>query len=270
MSLKHLKAIRLDELNKVVLEIKTEKLSGSKLLEIGAGTGWQAKALTQQGYTVEAIDVKESNYSEERIWPVLDYDGKTIPFYDNYFDVIFSSNVLAHIPHLEDFQAEIKRVLKYDGIVIHVVPSGSWRFWTNITHYFFVIKSFFKILQNKISKPNKDRELDSLVLNKVESLGKTELIKKAIFPPRLGETGNSMTEIYRFSRYGWNAFFKNTGWKIDKFYHNRLFYTGSSIFDSMLPIQFRRILSYIFGSACHIYVLKKSKINLGLQNKMGD
>jgi len=172
MSLKHLKAIRLDELNKVILELKTEKPSGSKLLEIGAGTGWQAKALTQQGYTVEAIDIKESNYSEERIWPVLDYDGKTIPFDDNSFDMIFTSNVLAHIPHLEDFQAEIKRVLKEDGIVLHVVPSGSWRFWTNITHYFFVIKSFFQILKNKISKQNKERESDSVVLNKVESLGK--------------------------------------------------------------------------------------------------
>ncbi|OAD19766.1 methyltransferase type 11 [Candidatus Thiomargarita nelsonii] len=259
MSLKHLKAIRLDELNRVVLEIKTEKPSGSKLLEIGAGTGWQAKALTQQGYTVEAIDVKESNYSEDRIWPVLDYDGKTIPFSDNSFDVIFSSNVLVVIPHLEEFQAEIKRVLKSDGIVIHVLPSGSWRFWTNITHYFFVITSVFKILRNKISKPNQDRELDSLVLNKVESLGKTELIKKAIFPPRLGETGNSLTEIYLFSRYEWNAFFKKTGWQIEKYSHNRLFYSGYSILDSMLPIPLRRILSYLLGSACHIYVLKKSK-----------
>jgi len=85
------------------------------------------------GYDVCAIDIPSSNLGKDRIWPVTDYDGKTIPAEDDTFDIVFSSNVLEHIPHIYQFQKEIQRVLKPDGIVIHILPSSSWRIWSNFT-----------------------------------------------------------------------------------------------------------------------------------------
>jgi ubiquinone/menaquinone biosynthesis C-methylase UbiE len=235
--MKHLQKIREYELNRVLVDIQSRIQKGSKLLEIGAGTGWQAKKLDEHGFSVEAIDIEKSDYLEHRIWPVLNYDGKNIPFPDNYFDVAFSSNVLEHIPHQEDFQTEIKRVLKADGIAVHVLPSGSWRFWTNVTHYLFILKTVLKKLLSIITITTGSNQKDRSAQKNPEVVKRArriEFIKQAFFPSRHGEVGNFMSEIYWFSRFRRDKFFKNSGWETIKYFHNHLFYTGHSVLDSIL------------------------------------
>lgn len=201
-------------------------------MEIGAGLGWQAKYLAENGYNVEAIDIENEKYTTHCIWPIASYDGRHIPFPDSYFDIVFSSNVLEHISHsnLKEFQNEIKRVLKP---VIRIVYS--------------------KIVHGRGSKS----EMEDNVVTKINHLPKIELIKKAIFPPRHGETGTALSEMYYFSRRRWYSMFKNAGWKIKKDFSNSLFCTGYAILDSKLPIQYRKFLSYFLGSSCHIFVLAK-------------
>jgi len=210
---KHLQAIRLEELDIV----RNYLPSGGRLLEIGAGTGWQAQALEKLGYGVAAIDIPSSNLKDNRIWPVTDYDGKAIPFEDDTFDIVFSSNVLEHIPHIYDFQKEIKRVLKPGGCVIHVLPSSIWRFWSNIT----------------------------------------EMLKNWRMPLVHGEhASNAFIEVYYFCRWTWSSLFRKTGWIIETSKPIGLFYTGSSIMDSRLSLGKRRWLSRVMGSSCNIFVLR--------------
>jgi len=214
-TLAHLENIRKYELD-VVFGLMS---SCGRILEIGAGTGWQARILESHGYDVRAIDLPSSNYRENRIWSVIDYDGKIIPFEDNSFDIIFSSNVLEHIPHIHEFQKEIHRVLKPEGCAVHVIPSGSWRFWSNITHF----------------------------------------LKVWTIPKAHGEHArNAFTEIFYFSRRWWTQSFCKTGWQVVAHHSNGLFYTGSSIMDSRLNMNIRHILSRVLGSSCHIFVLRES------------
>ena len=128
--------------------------AGTSVLEIGAGAGWQARTLAELGFAVQAIDVDVAGagYKEIREWPVILYDGDRIPFSDRCFDIVFSSNVLEHIPQVDRFQAEIKRVLTPGGIAVHVVPTGSWRFWTNLAYYPVLARRYLrKYLANKPS-----------------------------------------------------------------------------------------------------------------------
>jgi len=259
MNLKHLESIRLSELESVVTEIKSAKPGRNIILEIGAGTGCQAKKLSENGNAVEAIDIKDSNYSENRIWPILNYDGEHIPFPDSHFDVVFSSNVLEHITHLSGFQDEIKRVLKSDGIAVHVVPSGTWRFWTNVAHYAFIFKTTINIIFNKTTLKRESQICNSVEIQ-TNRPSKTRLLKKAIFPSRHGEIGTAVSEIYYFSRRRWYMIFKRSEWEVKKYFSNRLFYTGYMILGSAVSIQFRKYLSYLFGSSCHIFVLTKGKV----------
>lgn len=259
MNLRYLESIRLSELENVLTEIKSEKPGRNIILEIGAGTGCQTKKLSENGYMVEAIDIEDSNYSESRIWPILNYDGEHIPFPDSHFDIVFSSNVLEHITHLRRFSDEIKRVLKLDGIAIHIVPSGSWRFWTNVAHYVFIFKTIMDIIYNKISSKRECQICNSVEIRMNRS-SKIGLLKKAIFPFRHGEVGTAISEIRYFSRRQWCAIFKRSEWEVKKYFPNRLFYTGYMILGSAVSIQFRRYLSYLFGSSCHIFVLKKGKV----------
>jgi len=260
----YFESIRLTELDIVLDEIKGEMPGGNFILEIGGGTGWQAKKLSERGYAVEAIDIPQSMFSEQRIWPITDYDGKQIPFPNDHFDMVFSSSVLEHIAHLDEFQSEIKRVLKSNGLALHVVPSGSWRFWTNLVHYPFIVKTLVKLVFGKVAasmSSTSPNEMESLALSQMKRLSKQTIIKRAIFPPRHGEKGSAISEIYYFSRRNWLDMFRKSGWEIEKVSSNRLFYTGHMIFGQALSIQSRRKLSYILGSSCHIFRLRKKNIS---------
>lgn len=215
-SLDHLKAIRTHEIEQV-LKLLPPK---GKILEIGAGPGWQADILERHGYEVHAIDLPSSTvYPDKRIRFVKEYDGKTIPYADHSFDVVFSSHVLMHIPHVQDFQTELRRVLKPGGVAIHSLPTGNWRLWTNLTYF----------------------------------------LKFWVPSPVLGEqAGNSWSEIYYLSSRWWTRLFRQTGWTVKACIPNKLFYTGSSIMDSRLSVKARNLLAYIFGSSGKVFILKKT------------
>jgi SAM-dependent methyltransferase len=251
-----------------VEEIRARKPEGSKILEIGAGTGYQAKQLSRKGYHVQAIDVGNSNYLDSRIWPITNYDGKHIPFPDNTFDVLFSSSVLEHIQHLDQFHTEMKRVLKPDGIAIHVVPVATWRFWSNLTHYLQILKLLFLVTRNKIALVfgyRSSHAQGSRAIKMIKKLSPKELIIRTLLPPRHGEKGNFISEIHHFRKRKWISMFENNGWSIERARPNKLFYTGYLVFGSALPLKSRELLARILGSCCYIFVLTMSdnSVNTG-------
>ncbi len=128
-SLAHIDAIRAAEIQRIVPFLKPD----AHILEIGAGTGAQARELSRRGFQITAIDLPTSNYAADRVHPILDYDGRTIPLPDRSVDIVFSSNVLEHVPDLARIHAEIRRVLRPGGYCIHVLPTHAWRFWTIVT-----------------------------------------------------------------------------------------------------------------------------------------
>ena len=101
---------------------------GCRILEIGAGSGYQSSKLNDLSFQVEAIDVNID--TTRNFFEVRKYDGKKIPFPNHSFDIVFSSNALEHIEELGEFQEEIKRVMKPNGLGIHVLPTATWRLWS--------------------------------------------------------------------------------------------------------------------------------------------
>ena len=252
--------IRLTEIDLIIDEIRGEAGVGSSVLEIGGGAGWQAKKLYENGFAVESIDIPQSIYSGMKVWAITDYDGKHIPFPNEHFDIIFSSNALEHVPHLLEFQNEMKRVLKANGLALHIVPSGTWRFWTNVAHYLFMIKFLSKVAWDKITSSSYStnrNEMEVLAMMRLERMSTLEAIKKGIIPPRHGEKGSALSEIYYFSRRNWLSLFKESGWRVEKVFSNKLIYTGHMIVGPLLPMSCRRKLSYVLGGSCHIFKLRK-------------
>ncbi len=250
--LAHLHAMRECELAVVVDCLRKHGLlaQGLSLLELGAGTGAQARDLESLGFRVSAIDMVESNYSGDRVRPVADYDGRNIPFPDRHFDIVFSSNVLEHVPHIGEFQREICRVLKNDGAAVHVLPSTAWRFWTNVSYYPHAVSLLWNIRGAKAAMA---RRQSSGV-----RAAPWKTLARALLPPRHGEEGNWFTELWYFSQSYWSRFFRASGWDITSAEGCRLFYTGYSILASSLPISARRMLAIVLGSATNVFVLRKS------------
>ena len=255
MNIEWLNMLRHFEMEKIMSVLHVD--SGASILEIGAGTGYQARLLHDHGFNVRAIDVGSSNYRQWQVYPVEEYDGVHIPAADGEFDIIFSSNVLEHIRHVERFLSfETKRVLKDDGIAIHVVPSATWRFWSIVSHYIDIPARLCRFAKNRMASNSIIKPSDDSA-NDIQERTTSQRVLSYIFPLRHGERGNTLFEIYFFSRVGWSKLFKTTGWEIVERVSSGIFYTGAGIGGSKLSLSMRVRLALFLGSATHIYILKK-------------
>ena len=71
--------LRLNEL----IEISKFLPNKKELLEIGAGSGFQAKVLESWGFKVKAVDLDISNYRNNKLFDIKLYDGVNLPFDDS-------------------------------------------------------------------------------------------------------------------------------------------------------------------------------------------
>jgi SAM-dependent methyltransferase len=100
-------------------------------LELGAGDGYQSTLL--QAF-VEQLVVTEWDVTllldrrSERL-EVKPCDAETVGavFPPAAFDLVFSSNLLEHLPHPEQALRSIHGVLKDHGVTVHVMPSPFWK-----------------------------------------------------------------------------------------------------------------------------------------------
>src|SRR3989442_12881390 len=69
---------------------------GARILEIGGGTGYQAKLLADRGFAGTSIDVADPLYNDTRVFSGMEYYGKGVPFPDAPFAGVFFSSVLEH------------------------------------------------------------------------------------------------------------------------------------------------------------------------------
>ncbi len=98
----------------------------SRVLEIGCGTGVQARALAAlpQVAVVVGIDPGVTLLTTAREFaadlPNVTFeeaDGRSLPFADASFDVVVIHTTLAHVPHPEQVLAEAFRVLPRGGVL---------------------------------------------------------------------------------------------------------------------------------------------------------
>ena len=255
-NIRFLHTIRAFEYKQITARLR----SGVRVLEIGGGTGYQARQLSEDGFEVESIDIHDSNYADQHVFQVAPYDGKHIPFPDKSFDVIFSSNVLEHVSDLPYLQVEIKRVLRPDGICIHLMPTPSWRFWTNIAHYVELIQRLCGLAPGLLPRSFSRQAIRDTfsVLHMMSSTTNQYAIV-----PRHGETGNAFSEIVLFSTENWITTFTRHGFVVNEVTATGLFYTGHMILGPWLSISARRKLSRLLGSACAIYVVRPEEMTTG-------
>jgi 2-polyprenyl-3-methyl-5-hydroxy-6-metoxy-1,4-benzoquinol methylase len=99
--------------------------TGGRALDVGCGVGQVVARLQSAGYEAHGLDVSEPNI--ERAKKISSrcqlYDGKSLPFADQYFDSVGALNVLEHVDAPEDFLRELVRVAKIGGRVVVSSPN---------------------------------------------------------------------------------------------------------------------------------------------------
>lgn len=106
--------------NRLIFGRRVEKLSdalaamapaGCKVLDVGCGDGQIAANIAHRGkdISISGIDVLLRPHCHI---PVTQFDGKTIPFDDNSFDLVMFVDVLHHTEDPSALLAEAKRVTR--------------------------------------------------------------------------------------------------------------------------------------------------------------
>ena len=115
-----------------VMQLSLDK-NGSRVLDLGCGTGRHIVHLTRLGFDVYGFDASPKALSMTQEW--LDEEGleanlckhqmeDSFPYEDDFFDTIISIQVIHHnlIRNIRKTISEIERVLKPGGILFVTVP----------------------------------------------------------------------------------------------------------------------------------------------------
>ena len=105
-------------------ELIRPAVKSKTVLELATGTGLIAKHIVSAAKHIEATDAsaemiaeaKQDNCSAKLYFSVQDMFR--LPYAPHSFDVVIVSNALHIVPHPEKALAEIRRVLKDDGVLI--------------------------------------------------------------------------------------------------------------------------------------------------------
>lgn len=227
--------------------------AGTSVLEIGAGDGWQAAFLAQSGYAVTAVDVTLPALRAQ--WhPVILYDGRTLPFANAAFDIVYSSNVLEHVVEFDQLQAEIARVLRPGGMAVHCLPSFTWRLLTTLTHPLYALRLVWQMLVPGLSSNSGDEHLRLRRRARERTLA--ERLRLLLLSPRHGEHGNLLSEHWLFTRRHWRRRFAAAGWDVERALPSGLCYSGNEILGGRLSLAARRVLARLFGSSTLVYLVR--------------
>jgi SAM-dependent methyltransferase len=222
---------------------------------LGAGSGYQASLLAARGCDVTALDIATHPPDRSTYFPVQEYDGRTIPLPDSSVDVVFSSHVLEHVDSMPPLLGEMRRVMRRDAIAIHVVPSSTWRIWTSVAHYPFIVESLV------FGTPRDSLVNVSSARDATDRFGVLYAISKAIVHPFVahGSKRNAPAEVWAFGKKRWMGELFAMALKIVSASPTHVFYTGYGDFPR-LSLARRRGVSSLLGFCFTCIVLRKAQV----------
>jgi len=200
--------LRLRDLRQVLAEMPLDGVS--RVLELGAGDGVQTAILRGIFPEVVPVDIAPSG----EVQGMVIADAANLPFEDGSFDLIFSSNVLEHVEQLDVAFSEMKRVLAPSGIMIHSMPTGTWKVVQLLVR---PVASAVKIVRRLVpgvsSGAGRAQEGSHGSLGGVQQKRRSLLQKLfgLVIPTVHGNSGNHVSEFFQFRPKWWKRRFDEAG-----------------------------------------------------------
>lgn len=142
-----------------------------KILDLGCGDGNNKYKIYSPENETYGVDIEQSNVDTCNMkfpWHAfLKVDWETLPFEDNFFDVVHSMDVLEHVDSLEVVLQEATRVLKSWGKFMVEVP-----YWKSEVELLKIKSQYWEQVHHV--RMYKDGDLESIFANLWYTLWKTK------------------------------------------------------------------------------------------------
>ena len=161
------------------------------VLEIGAGNSPHYKFINhpyKKYYIIETTEIKKNYYKNNPKVLAKKYNGKKIPFKNNFFDRIIISHCLEHINYPEKFIFEMIKKLKKGGILSISLPTDPGVLFRLGRTYLklFSIKNKYRITANEFDYMNATEHVNSIFgLNSIIKYNFKNSIKESFIPFRV-------------------------------------------------------------------------------------
>jgi len=147
-----------------------KNISFKNVLEVGAGEGSILNWLSEWNFSenLHGIEISESGIERikgkniKHLKEILLFDGYSIPYPDNHFDLVICSHVMEHVEHERVLLREIKRVSKHqifevpidfsfyvDKKLKHFLSYGHINIYTPALFRFLLLSEGFEVVKDR-------------------------------------------------------------------------------------------------------------------------
>jgi ubiquinone/menaquinone biosynthesis C-methylase UbiE len=105
------------------------KTTQGNLLDLGCGESPYRFLVNESTTKYHGVDIADAEKFDYLRTDITHFDGKKIPFGDNYFDAIVCTEVVEHVLEYQTLIDDVYRVLKPNGTALFTIP------WSARYHY---------------------------------------------------------------------------------------------------------------------------------------
>lgn len=180
-------------------------------LEVGAGDGFMASLLTNRCRKLVASEhaIERLRASQTEAVKVC-CDARQLPFRDRSFDFILSSSVLEHIRDRRPVLEEMRRCLKPQGVMVHIMPSNTWKTLQLLLYYPNLLVGGLELVLGMIHRQKPRQETAERWSDQPRCITASEIMR-GIVPQVHGEFDGHLEEFSGLREEAWIREFRESG-----------------------------------------------------------
>lgn len=192
-------------------------------LELGAGDGYQSQFIARYVASLEVTDYGAQILSSPA-QPGLTYrtcDAERVgeTFAPGEFDLIFSSNMMEHLPDPQRALAGMRRALREDGLAIHIMPSPFWKLSQMIGFYPNAVISRLERYSARLSAPSASPgqpAAGEAAWDNNPKVGQRRYgyLRRLLWPTPHGVSASNWAEFAAFRPAYWRQQFARAGFRV--------------------------------------------------------